>query len=68
MDHLFQKPIININQVARLIERTYPAAADLVSAFEKLGLLKEIAGWQRNRVYAYQPYLDLFEAGAPTDH
>ena len=60
LDHLFETPIVTINRVAAIIERTYPAAAGLVSAFEQLGLLKEISGWRRNRLYAYQPYLDLF--------
>ena len=61
LDHLFQQPILTVSQVARIVERTYPAAADLVSALEKLGLLQETTGWKRNRVYAYQKYLKLFE-------
>jgi hypothetical protein len=42
-----------------LIDRSYPVANDLVAKFVGLGLLFEITGQQRNRVYVYRPYLDL---------
>jgi len=60
LDHLFQKPFITVNQVSEVIRRTYPVA-NLVASFEKLGLLRKTARRRRNRVYAYQPYLDLLE-------
>jgi len=61
LDHLFARPVIRVNDVAKIIERSYPIANDLVLRFEKLGLLKEMTGRQRNRVYSYEPYRALFE-------
>jgi hypothetical protein len=46
--------------VAEVIERTYPIANGLVADFVRLGLLKEITGRARNRVFRYEPYLEIF--------
>ena len=35
-------------------------ASKLLEEFRKLGLVKEITGWKRNRRYRYDPYLQLF--------
>ena len=39
---------------------SYPAANDLVAGFERLGLLREITGGARNRVFQYDPYAAIF--------
>ena len=61
LDHLFAAPMVTVNLAALAIVRSYTTANSLVSSFEKLGLLREVTGAGRNRVYAYGPYLDLFE-------
>lgn len=61
LDHLFRQPMLNVNRVAGVIGRTYPVANDLVATFEGLGILAEVTGRRRNRVYAYRPCLDLME-------
>ena len=43
------------------LECSYVKANQLMLQFEKLGLLKETTGWQRNRRYKFWPYLALFE-------
>ena len=57
--NLFQRPLVNINLVAALLDSTFPTASRLVAGFE-LGLLKEITGQKRSRVFRYEPYLALF--------
>ena len=57
---LFSKPIININQAAKELDIGYNTAQRLMSAFEEKGLLKEITGFSRNRMYVLKEYLDLF--------
>ena len=42
---------------ARII---FPTAAKLVADFESRGWLREVTGYERNRLWRYQPYLDLF--------
>ena len=61
LDALFEHPIMTVADVARVIDRGYATANNLVAAFESRGLLKETTGRSRNRVYRYEPYLWLFE-------
>ena len=58
---LFQQPLVNIKVVAAVLGATFPTANRLVSSFEGLGLLEEITGQKRSRVFRYQPYLALFD-------
>jgi hypothetical protein len=53
--------LVNINLVSTLIESTFPTASRLVAGFERLGLLKEITGQKRSRVFRYEPCLALFD-------
>ncbi len=64
LSHLFQQPLININLAASMSETSFPTASRLVTRFEKLGLLEEITGRKRSRVFRYEPYLALFEPEA----
>jgi cell filamentation protein, protein adenylyltransferase len=58
---LFRRPLVNVKYVAALLDVTFPTANRLVSRFEELGLLVEVTGQRRSRLFRYQPYLDLFE-------
>ena len=61
LDVLFEQPLINIRVVENKLKCAYVTANKLVEQFQQLGLLKEITGWQRNRLYRYEPYLKLFD-------
>jgi Fic family protein len=58
---LFRRPLVNINLVAELLGSTFPTASRLVQGFEELGILHEMTGQQRSRIYRYQSYLELFD-------
>lgn len=60
LDHLFRKPIVTVATVKEAIDRSFPVANDLVAEFERIGLLKEITGHARNRVFRFDPYLRIF--------
>ncbi len=60
LSNLFQRPLVNINLVASSLGSTFPTASRLVAGFEELGLLNEITGQKRSRVFRYEPYLALF--------
>jgi len=60
LERLFQSPIVTVNEVADLLEVTYPSANNLVRQFMEHGLLGEITGQARNRRFRYGSYIELF--------
>ncbi|HEY3040087.1 MAG TPA: Fic family protein [Pyrinomonadaceae bacterium] len=61
LDYLYEQPIISVRLVEQHLKSSFVTANKLVEQFIKLGILNETTGRQRNRRYAYGPYLDLFE-------
>jgi Fic family protein len=59
-NYLYQRPIINAEKVSTITGISMPSAYKLISAMEKLEILKEITGGQRGRMYAFENYLNLF--------
>jgi Fic family protein len=64
---LFQRPVVNVGYVADRLEIAFPTANRLVARFEDLGLLREITGQRRSRLYRYEPYLALFDEPPPIE-
>jgi Fic family protein len=60
LEHLYQHPILSVNEVQELIGTTYPAANDLVARMVDLEILEEVTGQARNRRFRYSPYIRLF--------
>jgi Fic family protein len=58
--HLFKKPVLNVNDVQTFTNLSPKAANDLVAVFIELGILKETTGYQRNRIFIFNDYVDLF--------
>ena len=57
---LFKKPIASVKDIQNITGLSPKAAGDLTAIFEKAGILTEITKQQRNRVFAFKDYLDLF--------
>lgn len=66
-DYLFIQPIASVRMIEDRLQCNYMTASKLVEKFVGLGILHEITGWQRNRLYRYTPYLALFEAPLDAD-
>ena len=60
---LSEKPLVNLNGVCKQTALSFPAAAKAVQAMEKMGIVREITGKQRNRVFAYDRYLAILSEG-----
>jgi len=58
--HLYQKPVLSGSAIAQFLTITPRAANALINDLERLNILKEITGFKRNRVYAFEKYLRLF--------
>jgi len=64
IDHLLRQPTVSIKRVGTLLGCTAPTATKLVREFEERGWLRELTGYGRNRLWRYQPYVDLFHHDA----
>lgn len=60
VDYLYTQPIIEINKVEELIQKSSVTAYKLLADLERLEIIKEISGAQRNKLYVFKDYLDLF--------
>ena len=58
-DYLEQHPIIDIRRTASALEVSYNTLASAVKKMTELGILHGTANAARNRVFAYQEYLDI---------
>jgi Fic family protein len=67
LEHLFQKPILSVADVRKLTRTTYPAANNLVSRLAERGIIQEITGYKRNRLFRYEPYIALFGEDPPAE-
>lgn len=68
LEHLFERPIVSVNDVIEVTGTSYPSANQLVERLVNLGILAEITGRTRNRRFRYNNYVSLFEeadAGPP---
>jgi Fic family protein len=61
LENLYQRPIMQVSDVRKLNNTTQPAADMLVRRFVDAGILTEMTGQRRNRRFAYQPYIRLFQ-------
>lgn len=61
LNHLFKEPFINVKQTEAICDLSAKAANDLVNLFVQQGILKEISGKTRFRLFLFAPYVDLFK-------
>ena len=60
LQHLFENPVTHVKLVKELTTSSFKAANDLVSAFVAAGILKEMTGKNRNRLFVFNEYVQLF--------
>jgi Fic family protein len=64
-DLLFQRPLVHVNLVKDSLSIAFVTANKLVEQFAELGILQEITGRKRDRIFSYTPYVALFRDEAP---
>ena len=60
LEDLFRRPYTTVRDVQKTLNVTYPSANNLVSRLVDIGILKEFTGHSRNRVFFYEPYVEIF--------
>ncbi len=58
--YLYQRPFTTVNSTMELLGLKYVPASKLIAALVDLGILNEVTGYKRNRIYMFEQYLDVF--------
>jgi Fic family protein len=61
MNHLFANPVTTIRELAEVLDVSFEAARRLVGSLEERGVLEEITGRRRNRLYAAREILQVLQ-------
>lgn len=62
-DQLPKQPIITLAKAIEILDSSKPTALKAIGSLEQSGVLSEITGRQRDRVYAYERYLAVLNQG-----
>lgn len=58
-----ERPLVTLNEICQRTELSFPAVARAVDELSKKGILREITGQRRNRVFGYDSYLNILNEG-----
>lgn len=58
--YLYQRPFTTVNSTMELLDIKYVPASKLIAALVDLGILNEMTGYKRNRIFMFDQYLDVF--------
>lgn len=61
--YLLKKPYLSIAKAAKALNISVPTITNAVTKLVEIGLLKELTGKARNRLFAYTDYLDILVVG-----
>ncbi|MEN8219105.1 MAG: Fic family protein [Pseudomonadota bacterium] len=61
LQHLFKRPIINVEEATVVCEVSYRPANSLIALMCEHNILREVTGQSRNRLFAFEPYLRIFD-------
>jgi len=63
-DALRSRPVASVKDLRRRSNLTAPTVGRAIHALEQMGIVDEVTGRQRDRVYVYRRYLDILNEGA----
>lgn len=61
--HMQKKPVVSVKDLAGPLDLTVPTLNTALRNLEKTGIIHEITGRQRDRLFAYKDYLAILEEG-----
>lgn len=61
--YLQKKPVLEIPRASQEIEISQPTVTSALKRLEEIGVVREIPGKARDRIYVYKEYLDILEEG-----
>jgi Fic family protein len=60
MRHLYAQPVVDVKAITSFLSTTTNTAASLISDLVEHGVLVEMTGQRRNRLFLFHDYLELF--------
>ncbi len=57
---LYSSPVTDVNKVTQIIEKSNVSGYKLIALLEEQGILKEVTGSQRGKIYIFDDYIKLF--------
>lgn len=60
LDYIFKKPIVNADELIKNLNLNKMTTYNIIYKLESLNILQEISGRERNKVYRFGRYMDLF--------
>lgn len=60
MRHLYARPVVDVNMAAEILGTTTNTASALIVDMVTHGVLTEITGQRRNRLFVFNEYIELF--------
>jgi Fic family protein len=67
IDHLFEHPVVTNRGAAEALGISFPAAQSNIDKLISQGVLGEVTGRRKNRIYVAQPVIDVIQKDDPTD-
>jgi Fic family protein len=61
LDYLFQKPIVDADMIAEITGMSLVSSYKLINDFIAYGILHELTGAKRNRLFIFQEYFSIFK-------
>jgi len=62
MRHLYAQPVVDVSKAAEIVGVTRNTASALIDDMVRYGVLAEITGQRRNRLFIFKEYIDLFRS------
>lgn len=61
IDYLYTQPIVDVSKIAAITQKSKATNYKMLDDLENLEILKEISGAQRNKLYVFNEYMELFK-------
>lgn len=61
LDHLFLQPVVDAEQVAQATGLSLVSSYKMIDDFVKQGILHEMTGYKRNRLFMFEEYFSIFK-------
>ncbi len=62
-NYMLKKPYLSLTKAAKELDISVPTITNAVAKLEEIGILKELTGQARNRLFAYTKYLEILVVG-----